>query len=189
MMRLLIGSFGLAALAALFPQQPAARVPFTQRPALVDRGTCMKPQEWSVRVRARDTVRTGAELRLEVTIGGGPAGGNFRVTLRAPEGALALAQTSWDETLAPGQAVVRTVTATCNATAPIPVVAKCVRTDPGFEHVLPAQHALSLLSLQPGALSPASLGWDPGTGRATNVPGMQNVTLRSGERILLIPAR
>lgn len=185
-MRLLIGTLGLAAVAALWPYE--TRTPFLMRPELTERGTCIRAQDWSVRIRPRDTVRTGAELRLECTIGGGTAGGTFRVTLRAPDGTLSLAQTSWDETLAPGQYVVRTVGATCLTDAPVPLVAQVRRLDAGFENTIPAQHALRLLPLPAGVSAPAGLGWDAGSGRALGTPGEEHLQLKSGETILVVPA-
>lgn len=188
MMRWIIGSLGVAALAAIGTPKAPPPVSAWQNPALVEHASCKRGQEWSIRVRPRATVRAGAALPLEVALSAGPSGGTFRVSLRAPAGTLTLEKVAWDETLAPNQTVVRTIEGTCDTSAPVTLVAKLERLDAGFQRAIPAQHAVRLLPLPDGVSGPASLGWDAASGRAPGTPGEEHVRLRSGETVLLVPA-
>lgn len=187
MKSLALGALGLAvALAPLVrTTAPGARARLEELAAL---NACLRPQAWSINVRPRETVRVGAEFHMDVALSGGPDGGRFRVSLRAPAGTLVLALPSWDETLDPGTVVVRELTATCATGAPVPVVAKLERLDPGFELSLPAQQVLTLLPLPANGALPDAIGWDPATGRPVDLPGIEHVKLASGERVTLIPA-
>lgn len=188
MIRILIACAVLSALGVIAAMNPAPRawVPLTRRPELIERGSCMRAQDWSVRVRVRQSIRTGETFRFDVHLVAATAG-TYRVTLRAPAGALTLNPTTFDETLAAGESKVRELTATYDSAAPIMFVATADRIDAG-DHGIPAQHSQTLVPLVPGGLTAQSLGdGGAGSGRPAEGPGVEHLKLKNGETILLMP--